>query len=186
MLQCEGDILEILYFTINYDLRHLQLRLGVVTNNYILTNLLALFIVFLSFKVLKINSLRSGTLFLIIVGVFDIIQDSLRNICSDYPLDRFYSSDFCYPLKFEIPTFDNFLTKRCSWLSVLNLIFPGPVLLPPLRFQQKDQSLFFNGVFRLFMRKRDLDPDVDIRILFLAFAALRLLVYDRFLLFISL
>lgn len=118
--------LEISILTVIYSIMAFVLVLcWAVTFHYVLTNVLALFIVFASFKVLKITSLQSGAVFLLIIGIFDIVLENVLSNWENYPLQKFDSQDLCYPFKFMIPTFSSFLTKRCSWLSVSNLIFPG-------------------------------------------------------------
>lgn len=97
----------------------------ILTKHYILTDVLALFIVFAGFKLFKITSLKHGTLFLLILAVYEVFERLVFGFLSESPLKSFNNSKFCYPLRFEVPTFDDFLTKRCSWLNITNLLFPG-------------------------------------------------------------
>ncbi len=116
---------------------------------FIITDLLALFIVFASFKILKINSLKKGTIFLLIIGTYEILQEFVFKYWFESSIIRFTSSDFCFPLKFEIPNFGVFLTKRCSWLSVMTLIFPGLFLSYFHRYDssKKIKVYFLMGYF---------------------------------------
>ena len=120
-----------------------------ITSHYFLTDILALFIVFASFKIFKINSLKKGTFCLLLIGFYEILAEMLSNYWSNFLIDVFYSSDYCYPLKFQIPCFSLFLTKRCSWLSVTNLVFPGLFLSYFHRYDssKKVKIYFLTGYF---------------------------------------
>lgn len=129
------------------------LLVWILTDHYILTNVIALFIVFACFKIFKINSLKNGAIFLLIVGIYEIFEDLFVDLMNlPVPIDNFFNSDFCYPLKLEIPTFNLFLTKRCSWLSITNLLFPGLFLSYFHRYDasKKIKIYFLMGFFGYF------------------------------------
>jgi hypothetical protein len=133
------------------------ISLGVVliwalTKNFMMSNLLALFKVFASFKVFKVTSLKNATFFLLIVGFFEILQEIIMIFWKSYPsVDPYYSSDFKFPLKFEISTtFTPFLTKTNAHIT--NLILPGMLLSYFHRydFSKNIRIYFLMGYFSYF------------------------------------
>ena len=118
-----------------------------ISGNYILSNILACFLVFASFKVFRIRNLRSGTYFLLIVGCFEILQEILMVFWLER---RVHSAELNLPLLFHIPNYENLLNKTNS--NVINLIFPGMLLSYFHRYDQNKhiRIYFLMGYFSYF------------------------------------
>ena len=96
-----------------------------ITKNWIASDILALFIVGASFKIIKVSSLKKGIVFLFFTIWFEIIWGIILNYVLTFEYDVFFSSSFVLPFKLECPTFNTYLNKRCTWLAITDLVFPG-------------------------------------------------------------
>lgn len=97
-------------------------------------------------KLIKFQSLKSALRFFILEIIFEIVWALLFSYGFDKSYDEFFSSDFNFPLKLECQTFSIFLQKKCTWISIINVLAHGLLLSYFYRF---DCSKNFN-IYYLF------------------------------------
>lgn len=100
---------------------------GLYSNNWLYYNFLCCCISVGAIKMFRFRSLRNATFTLLIV----VLTILLLTIWSSYVLTRSmndYASELSSPLVLEVPDLVNNLYKKCSWLSVFDLVLPGAIL----------------------------------------------------------
>lgn len=116
-----------------------------ITRNYVINDILAFGFIFASFKLLKLSTLKKGAIFIFTLAIIDllftfVIQKFLFK-------NKLFGDSFCLPINIEIPSSEIFLNKRCSWINIGNIIFPGLFLSYYHRFDasKKIRIYFLTG-----------------------------------------
>lgn len=99
-----------------------------ITYNWILTDILTLIITAVCLKLIKFKNLKTATYFFCVEIFFEIVWGVIFMFELDLSYDQFFSSDFTLPLKIECLTFESFFNKKCVWISITNLVYPGLLL----------------------------------------------------------
>ena len=93
----------------------------------------------------RFRSLRNATYTLLIV----VVTILLITIWSNYVLPRAmndYASQLSSPLVLEVPDLVNNLYKKCSWISVFDIVLPGAILAY-LRDYDENYHVGWKGVY---------------------------------------
>ena len=125
-----------------------------ITKNYVVNDILAFGFIFASFKLLKLSTLKKGTIFIFTLAIIDVI---FTFVIQKFILTKkLFGDSFCLPINFEIPTSEIFLNKRCSWISIGNIIFPGLFLSYYHRFDasKKIRIYFLTGFLGTYTTKK--------------------------------
>ena len=119
--------------------------LGLYSNNWLYYNFLSCCISVGAIKMFKFRSLRNAAYTMLIV-ICTIIAIT---IWSNYKLSRSvndYASELSSPLVLEVPDLVNNLYKKCSWISVFDLVLPGAILAY-LRDYDENYHVGWKGVY---------------------------------------
>ena len=112
--------------------------------DWIASDFLTLIITAVCLKLLKFKNLRTATYFFCVEILFELIWGVIFIFGLQRSYDQFFSSDFTLPLKIECLAFGEFLNKKCVWISITNMVFPGLLLS---YFYRYDASKNFNVYF---------------------------------------
>lgn len=96
--------------------------------DWIISDILTLIIAAVCLKLIKFKSLKSATYFFFAEIIFEIIWGVIFLFGFERSYDQFFSSDFTLPLKIECLTIQEFLKKKCVWISITNIVYPGLLL----------------------------------------------------------
>ena len=99
-----------------------------ITLDWILSDILTLILAAALLKIIKFKNLKTATYFFCVEILFEIIWGVAFYFGLEISYDQFFSSAFTLPLKIECLTFSSFLNKKCVWISITNLVFPGLLL----------------------------------------------------------
>ena len=124
------------------------LIISIFVENWILNNVLAVFICVGAIKLLKFLSLRQGLFsFMISVLSSTILAIILHFLLPERSYND-YASEISSPIFITLPDLINNLYKKCSWLPVLDVIVPG-VLLSFLRKYDENFNTGWGGVYTI-------------------------------------
>ena len=115
-----------------------------ITYDWILSDILTLVITAVCLKLVKFKNLKTATYFFCVEILFEIIWGVIFLFGFEMSYNPFFSSDFTLPLTIECLTIDDFLNKKCVWISITNMVFPGLLLS---YFNRYDASKNFNVYF---------------------------------------
>lgn len=115
-----------------------------ISYDWIASDALTLIITAVCLKLLKFKNLRTATYFFCVEILFELIWGVIFIFGLERSYDQFFSSDFTLPLKIECLAFGEFLNKKCVWISITNMVFPGLLLS---YFYRYDASKNFNVYF---------------------------------------
>lgn len=115
-----------------------------ISYDWIASDVLTLIITAVCLKLLKFKNLRTATYFFCVEILFELIWGVIFIFGFQRSYDQFFSSDFTLPLKIECLAFGEFLNKKCVWISITNMVFPGLLLS---YFYRYDASKNFNVYF---------------------------------------
>jgi hypothetical protein len=119
--------------------------LGIWFENWIYYNILSSCIAIGAIKMFRFKSLRDGFYTLIVV----VISITVFTIWSYSKLARpinDYSFELSSPLFIEVPDLVNNLYKKCSWVSIYDMILPGAILAY-LRDYDQNYHVGWKGVY---------------------------------------
>lgn len=117
--------------------------------NFILDDICAYSIVIFTVKVIRVNSIKMATVWIILIMLFELMWGFLFVYPLENSYQTFFSSEFCLPMRIIIPTFKDFLHLKCSWLPISSIIFPG-LTLQYLHKYDKSKNIhiyFRTGIF---------------------------------------
>jgi hypothetical protein len=100
---------------------------GIWCENWIYYNLLSFCIAIGAIKMFRFRSLRNGVYTMLIV----LVSITVFAVWSYFKLPRAvndYASELSSPLFVEVPDLVNNLYKKCSWISIYDMILPGAIL----------------------------------------------------------
>lgn len=112
---------------ISLSLALISYLVSLFVDNWVLYNMLSFMIVVGAIKVFRFRSLRNATYSMIIMASTVMIA----SIWAHFYLPRSYNdyaTELSSPIFIEIPDFVNNLYKKCSWICVIDLIFPGAII----------------------------------------------------------
>lgn len=93
----------------------------------------------------RFRSLKNGFISMLVM-VIDIV---IFTVWSHYALPRSvndYASELSSPLFVEVPDLVNNLYKKCSWISIYDMVLPGAVLAY-LRDYDENYNIGWKGVY---------------------------------------
>lgn len=76
-------------------------------------------------KLFKITSLKDAIWFFLPIMIVDIFCSIYLSITVRYEWDSVALRYFNTPLSAQIPYFRYIYKKKCGWVSVFNILFPG-------------------------------------------------------------
>lgn len=120
---------------------------GLWSQNLIFYNTLSFCITVGAIKMFRFRSLKNGVISMIIIA----LTVGIVSIWSYYKLPRSYNdyaSELSSPLFIEVPDLVNNLYKKCSWIFVIDLIFPGAILAY-LRDYDENLHIKWHGVYTM-------------------------------------
>lgn len=100
--------------------------------NWVISDIIAISIIFASIKVFKFVSLKMAlicfaTSMLVEIGVLIGVQ-----VATSQQYDAYLISQFNTPFLFQLPTIVPVFNQKCSWLAVTVIVYPG-ILMAYLR-----------------------------------------------------
>lgn len=117
-----------LLFIIGFVLSIPLVAYWAISYDWIVSDILTLIITAVCLKLIKFKNLKTATIIFIVEIVFEIIWGVIFLFGFNRSYDQFFSSDFTLPLKIECLTFQDFVKKKCVWVSITNMVYPGLLL----------------------------------------------------------
>jgi hypothetical protein len=81
------------------------------------------------------------------------LLDALTAIIAHYVENESYDilvlKHFNYPLVLELPLFQVIYDKKCSWVSIINIVLPGLVIGYNLRFDHSRNTAIYTVTMRI-------------------------------------
>ncbi|CAD8114468.1 unnamed protein product [Paramecium sonneborni] len=113
---------------------------------WILSNLISICILGSLIKLLKITSLKHCLLFFLPIMAMDIFCSIYLAINIRYEWDSLILRYFNTPLSAQIPYFRFIYKKKCAWVSIFNILFPGFFLGYVHRFDRLKKTFVYEIV----------------------------------------
>lgn len=117
---------------------------------WIMNDMIALCIMGVSTKIFKIKSMkyfyfitRNACLLLLPCALLDAITAIVSHFIESESYDVLVLKRFNYPLVLELPLFEVLYDKRCSWVSIMNIILPGLVIGYNLRVDKSKNTAVY-------------------------------------------
>jgi hypothetical protein len=73
-------------------------------------------------------------------AVLDAVSAIIAHYAENESYDILVLKHFNYPLVLEVPLFQMVYDKRCSWVSIINILLPGLVIGYNLRFDKSKNT----------------------------------------------
>ncbi|CAK87807.1 unnamed protein product (macronuclear) [Paramecium tetraurelia] len=96
---------------------------------WILSNLISICILGSLIKLFKITSLKDCLLFFLPIMAMDLFCSIYMAMTIRYEWDSLILRYFNTPLSAQIPYFRYIYKKKCAWVSIFNILFPGQNLI---------------------------------------------------------
>lgn len=121
-----------------------------------LNDLIALCIMGVSVKIFKIKSMkyfytslspRNAVILLLPCAILDTVSAIISLYLEEESYDILVLRHFNYPLVLEIPLFQLIYNKKCSWVSIINIVLPGLVIGYNLRFDSSKNTAIYTVTY---------------------------------------
>ncbi|CAD8091589.1 unnamed protein product [Paramecium primaurelia] len=113
---------------------------------WILSNLISICILGSLIKLFKITSLKDCLLFFLPIMAMDIFCSIYLALNIRYEWDSLILRYFNTPLSAQIPYFRHIYKKKCAWVSIFNILFPGFFLAYVHRFDRLKKTFVYEIV----------------------------------------
>ncbi|CAD8123266.1 unnamed protein product [Paramecium sonneborni] len=110
---------------------------------WFVSNLLSICILGSMIKLFKITSLKHSLQFFIPIMIVDIFSSIYLSQTVRYEWDSVALRYFNTPLSAQFPYFHQIYKKKCAWISIFNLLFPGFFLGYVNRFDNHKQTYVY-------------------------------------------
>ena len=101
--------------------------ISLFVDNWVFYNMLSFMIVVGAIKVFRFRSLRNATYSMIIMAMTVMIASIWASLYLPRSYND-YATELSSPIFIEIPDLVNNLYKKCSWICVVDLVFPGAII----------------------------------------------------------
>ena len=93
--------------------------------------------------------MKTATYFLTLCLLFDCISALIVHEIDPISYDYTIISNYNSPLEIEFPAFKKNFLKRCSWLPITGIIFPGLFIAYSARFDKSEVRLRNSSVYSI-------------------------------------
>ena len=120
--------------------------LGLMSTSWVYYNILSICICIGAIKVLRFPSLKTATYSLSLIMALILLMTFWSVLALPRSMND-YASELSSPLVLEVPDLNNNLYKKCSWLSVFDIVLPGAILAYLRDYDENYQVGCMKGVY---------------------------------------